>query len=336
MLYEPTTLANVARIIGETLQKHYGIDPAPIFEQVKIDTGAFRRPGARLPLSKMTRLWDMAVYMTDDQQFGLRAGARAEPSDFYVLGHAWLASATLRGALERLSRYAHVLSTAIARSEVVEEDGMIVYVESFPDPAIVINRTADEAGMVAFFKLCEIIRRDRVRPLRAELIFPADTARDYLEEFLGCPVTYGNEREKFYFSKEVFDEPLPGHIPDVLDSTSRIAEQYLESLDQSKVATEVRRLLVQMLPSGKADQDNVASRLYRSTSTLQRQLSAEGTSYRDILEGTRRSLAEKYLRDGHYTQAEIAYMVGFSDQSNFARAFKRWTGMSPGQFQKTA
>jgi AraC-like DNA-binding protein len=274
--------------------------------------------------------------MTDDQQFGLRAGSRAEPGDFYVLGHTWLASGTLRGALERLSRYAHVLSTAISSSEVVEKDGMIVYVESFPDPGIVINRTADEAGMVAFFKLCEIIKRERVRPLRAELVFPADTARGYLEEFLGCPVTYGNEREKFYFSKQLFEEPLPGHIPDVLDSTSRIAEQYLESLDQSKVATEVRRLLVQMLPSGKADQDNVANRLYRSTSTLQRQLNAEGTSYRDILESTRRSLAEKYLRDGNYTQAEIAYMVGFSDQSNFARAFKRWTGMSPGQFQKTA
>ena len=336
MLYEPTTLANVARLIGETLQKDYGIDPGPLFEQVKIDTSVFQRPGARVPLSKMTRLWDVAVYMTDDQQFGLRAGSRAEPGDFYVLGHTWLASGTLRGALERLSRYAHVLSTAISSSEVVEKDGMIVYVESFRDPGIVINRTADEAGMVAFFKLCEIIKRERVRPLRAELVFPADTARGYLEEFLGCPVTYGNEREKFYFSKQLFEEPLPGHIPDVLDSTSRIAEQYLESLDQSKVATEVRRLLVQMLPAGKADQDNVANRLYRSTSTLQRQLNAEGTSYRDILESTRRSLAEKYLRDGNYTQAEIAYMVGFSDQSNFARAFKRWTGMSPGQFQKTA
>jgi AraC-like DNA-binding protein len=89
-----------------------------------------------------------------------------------------------------------------------------------------------------------------------------------------------------------------------------------------------------MLPSGKTDQDRVASRLYRSTSTLQRQLSAEGTSYRDLLETTRRSLAEKYLRDGEHTQADIAYMIGFSDQSNFARAFKRWTGMSPGQFQK--
>jgi AraC-like DNA-binding protein len=336
MLYEPTTLANVARLIGETLQIDYGLDPAPVFEQVRIDTSKFRRPGSRVPLSKMTRLWDMAVYMTDDQQFGLRVGARAEPSDYYVLGHTWLASATLKGALERMCRYAHVLSTAIARGDVVEEDGMIVYVESFPDPEIVVNRTADEAGIVAFFKLCEIIKRERVRPLKVELVFPQDTARGYLEEFLDCPVTWGNEREKFYFSKEEFEEPLPGFIPDVLDSTSRIAEQYLESLDQSKVATDVRRLLVQMLPAGKADQDAIANRLYRSTSTLQRQLSAEGTSYRDILETTRRSLAEKYLRDGDYSQAEIAYMVGFSDQSNFARAFKRWTGMSPGQFQKSA
>ena len=336
MLYEPTTLSSVARLVGETLQRDYGIDPEPIFEQVRIDPAKFRRPGSRVPLSKMTRLWDTVTFITGDQQFGMKAGSRAEPSDFYVLGHAWLASATLRGALERLCRYAHVLSTAITQAEVTEEDGMVVFVESFPDPEIVVNRTADEAGIVAFFKLCEIVRREPVRPLKVELVFPADTARHYLDEFLQCPVSYGNEREKFYFSKEVFDDPLPGYIPDVLDSTSRIAEHYLESLDQSKVATEVRRLLVQMLPSGKADQDTIAGRLYRSTSTLQRQLTAEGTSYRDILETTRRSLAEKYLKDGDYTQAEIAFMIGFSDQSNFARAFKRWTGMSPGQFQKTA
>jgi len=199
-----------------------------------------------------------------------------------------------------------------------------------------VHRTADEAGIVAFFKLCQIIKREPVRPLKVELVFPEESARRYLDEFLECPVSYDNAEEKFYFSREAFEEALPGYIPDVLDSTSRIAERYLATLDSSKVATEVRQLLIQMLPSGKADQDRIASRLYRSTSTLQRQLTSEGTNYRDILESTRRSLAEQYLRDGGYTQAEIAFMVGFSDQSNFARAFKRWTGMSPGQFQKAA
>ena len=334
MLREPTTLANVARIIGTTLEKEYGIDPARLYEQLGIDASEFLRPGARVPVSKMTRLWDEAVYLTDDLQFGVKVGLRAQPSGAHALGHAWLASATLRGALEKYCRYAHVVSMACPGAEVVEEDGMVVYVEQIRDPSIVISRTALEFGIVAFFNFCEIIKREPVHPLKAELIFPYDVAHRYLEEFLQCFVTYGNEREKFYFSKEQFEERLPGYVPELLESSSRIAEEYLQSLDESTVATDVRRLLIQMLPSGKADQDKVASRLYRSTSTLQRQLSAEGTSYRDLLESTRRGLAENYLRDGKHTQAEIAYMVGFSDQSNFARAFKRWTGLSPGQFQK--
>jgi AraC-like DNA-binding protein len=327
-------MAAIARIIGVTLERDYGIDPARLYEQVKIDPSEFLRPGSRVPLSQMTRLWDTAVFITDDLQFGVKVGLRARPSGAHALGHAWLASATLRGALEKYCRYARVVSTAIPSAEVVEEEGMLVFVEEARDPSMPVSRTALEFGIVAFFKFCEIIKREPVHPLKAELIFPYDEAHRYLEEFLQCPVTYGNEREKFYFSKEEFEERLPGYVPEILEASSQIVEEYLQSLDQSKVATDVRRLLIQMLPSGKADQDKVASRLYRSTSTLQRQLSAEGTSYRDLLESTRRGLAEKYLRDGKHTQAEIAYMVGFSDQSNFARAFKRWTGMSPGQFQK--
>lgn len=65
-------------------------------------------------------------------------------------------------------------------------------------------------------------------------------------------------------------------------------------------------------------------------------VSAGGTSCRDILETTRRALAEKYLRYGDFSQAEVVFMAGFSDQSSFARAFTRWAGMSPGKFQKVA
>ena len=277
MLYEPTTLATIARLIGDTLESDYGIDPTPAYEQVNIDTGKFTRPGSRVPLSKMTKLWDTCVYITHDQQFGMKVGLRSEPSDYYVLGHAWLASATLRGGLERMCRYAHVLSTAIATVNVREEDGMIVFMERATDPAIIVHRTASEAGIASFFKLCEIINRAPVRALKAELVYPKETKRDYLEEFLQCPVTWGNKVEKFYFSKEQFEEPLPGSIPDVLDSTSRIAERYLETLDQSKVATEVRQLLIQMLPSGKADQESIAPARCSASSLPRAQIT--GTSW---------------------------------------------------------
>ena len=108
----------------DTLQQDYGIDPARLFEQAKIDPSEFERPGARVPLSKMTRLWDMAVFITGDQQFGLKAGIRARPSGAHALGHAWLASSTLRDALERYCRYAHVVSTAITHQD-TGPDGVV-------------------------------------------------------------------------------------------------------------------------------------------------------------------------------------------------------------------
>jgi AraC-like DNA-binding protein len=93
-------------------------------------------------------------------------------------------------------------------------------------------------------------------------------------------------------------------------------------------------LLIALLPSGKVDQDLVSSQLNRSTSTLRRQLKSEDLSYRDVLESTQRGLAETYLQDKRHSLAQIAYMLGFSEQSNFSRAFKRWTSMSPRQYQQ--
>ena len=111
MLYEPTILASVARMIGESLEGDYGIDPGPLFADLNIDTGKFLRPGARAPFTKMDELWRKAIAATSDPWFGFSVGERARPGDFFVLGHAWMASATLGGALGRLCRYSHVIIT---------------------------------------------------------------------------------------------------------------------------------------------------------------------------------------------------------------------------------
>ena len=149
-------------------------------------------------------------------------------------------------------------------------------------------------------------------------------------------MTFEGTDESWVFAAADATAPLTGSIPDVAEASDRIAANYIASLEEGAVAHDVRQALLQMLPSGKVDQESIAARLHRSRSTLQRQLGAEGTSYRDVLESTRQALAEKYLRNDDYTQAQVAFMVGFSDQSNFARAFKRWTGLSPGEYQKSA
>lgn len=336
MLFEPTTLSSVARLIGESLEGDYGIDPQPIFEELHVDTGKFIRPGARTPYVRMEALWQRGAAITNDPYFGFTVGKRATPNDFFVFGHAWLASSTLRGAFERLCRYGHVISNVIDGPVLLREGDRytLKYPNSSAQPDV--TRYAEDAGNVVLVNFVDIVTSRKVRPLKVSLILGPECASEKYDELFECPITFGCAEEEWIFAAEDLDELLPGSVPEITEATDRIARNYLEDLDHSKVATEVSRILIRMLPSGKVDQSEVASRMHRSKSTLQRQLSAEGTSYRDILESTRQALAKRYLADGDYSLAQIAFMTGFSDQSNFARAFKRWTGVSPGQYQKTA
>lgn len=336
MRFEPTTIASVARLVGETLEGEYGVDPQPVFAQIQIDTGKFHKPGARIAFTKMTGLWQRAVELSGDAEFGLRVGSRATPGDFFVLGHAWLASDSLHDAFQRLCRYFNVLTTLGHHMGVRELPERYALVEDGANRLGEPAQAAKDASFAALLRMCDFVTPRPVRPLRVALPQARDASPiDYADVF-GCPVSYDAGEECWEFDKSELDAALTGSIPDVAAATDRIADNYIASLEEGALAHDVRQMIVQLLPSGNVDQDTVASKLHRSRSTLQRQLSGEGTSYRDILESTRQALAEKYLRDGDYSQAEVAFMIGFSDQSNFARAFKRWTGMSPGQFQRAA
>lgn len=336
MLNEPTTIASVARLIGETLEVEYAMDPAPLYRELNIDTTKFFRPGSRIVFSKMNELWRRSAELTKDPEFGLKVGARVGPGDFFVLGHAWLASDTLHDGMQRLCRFINVLSTIGGHMCIRSHGDSYVLAETGDQRLVDPQQVAMDAGHMALLRLCDFVTPKKVRPLSVALRQPASASQVNYENFLECPVSFGAEVEVWTFASSDVEAPLSGAVPDVADATDRIAETYIASLDEGAVAHDVRQALIQTLPSGHVDQETIAQRLYRSRSTLQRQLGAEGTSYREILESTRQALAEKYLQDGEYTQAQVAFMVGFSDQSNFARAFKRWTGMSPGEYQKAA
>lgn len=336
MLSEPSTLINTARVIGNCLQEDYGIDPASLYADLDINTKEFFKPGARTSFKQMNQLWIDAAAAAGDPWFGFSVGKRATPSDFFVLGHAWMASGSLQGALNRLCRYIHVLTTVKSGMTLTEKEDGYVLSETTPEGAQVPSKFAVDAGLVALIGLIDTVTQETIRPKQVSLTISSDYESERYEELFQCPVSLGCDTESWLFASSDLEQPLSGSIPDVASATDRIAGDYIQSLEHNTIATSVSRMLIQTLPSGRSDQDTVARRLYRSRSTLQRQLSAEGTSYREILEETRRDLAERYLKEGDYSQAQIAFMVGFADQSNFARAFKRWTGVSPGEYQKAA
>lgn len=334
MLTEASSLANMAYLIGDALRDEYGVDPMPVFKDLGINPDGPASAGERISNKVLNQLWERAAEASGDIALGVKLGRKAQPSRYFVLGHAWLASSTLVDAMERLIRYEEIIDSGITDIRLEKEGDVYVVSETYPNPADYPGKLSLDMSIVSVIMLCEAAMHEPVLPVRLELLLPDDAPTNIYDGLINGPVVTGCERNALFFAAEDLERPLPGSIPDVVEATSSIAERYIASQVESKVAHQVRELLVQMLPSGSVDQEAVAARLFCSASTLQRQLSAEDTSYREVLESTRRDLAEAYLDEEKHSHAQIAFLVGFSDQSNFARAFKRWTGMSPGQYQK--
>lgn len=336
MLYEPSTLASATALVATSLRDDYGIDPEPIYRQADIPLAPPETPQLRYPLSKMRKLWELSREACGDAAIGFNTGRHAKPTHFYAFGYSWLASSTLLDAIQRLTRYTQVVSTASVVLSLTETADSYVLVSTFPDHANAPPKEGKDAGMTALLALCDIVAGKEICPSRVELACSATMGLETYREALRAPVFFDAEVGSIHFDKRVLLEPLPRSAPDVAKATDRIAEQYIETLDPQKVASQVRQLLIALLPAGKVDQDIVSSQLNRSTSTLQRQLNSEGLRYRDVLESTQRDLAETYLRDKKHSLAEVAYLLGFSDQGNFSRAFKRWTSMSPKQYLESS
>ena len=333
MLYEPTTLASITSLLATSLREEYGIDPEPVFLQAELPLPAPESPQLRYPLVKIRKLWALSREASGDEEIGLKTGWYAKPAHFYAFGYSWMASSTLLGAMQRLTRYFQLMSTASVDISLIETPDSYALTTFFPDASKAPPKEGIDCGMTAILALCDIVAEKEIRPIRGESMRSPTVHADAYRKALGAPIRFNADVGVLHFDKDVLRAPLPHGTPDIAKATDKIAEQYIESLDPHEVASQVRRLLIDLLPSGKADQELVSSRLNRSSSTLQRQLQGEGMNYRAVLESTQRSLAETYLREKKHSHAQIAYLLGYSEQSNFSRAFKRWTSMSPRQYQ---
>lgn len=333
MLYEPSTLASTTALLATSLGEEYGIDAEAVFSRAGLPLPPADSPQLRYPLAKIRELWALSLEATGDEAIGLKTGWYAKPTHFYAFGYSWLASSTLLGAMQRLTRYFRVLSTSVVDIGIRETEDSYALTAAFPDPSRSPPKEGIDCGLTALLALCEAVAEKPVRPIRVDLTCAADVHPEAYRTALAAPLNFGCDTGAFYFDKATLEARLPNAAPDIAKATDSIAELYMETLDPRKVASQVRRLLIELLPTGKVDQAAVSSRLNRSPSSLQRQLQAEGVSYREVLESTRRNLAESYLRKGRHSQAQIAYLLGFSEQSNFCRAFRRWNSMSPRQFQ---
>lgn len=171
-------------------------------------------------------------------------------------------------------------------------------------------------------------------PLRVELRRPVPVAGDgpYLEYF-GCQVLFGRQSLSLCFDLATMRQPLSGASRELAQYNDQIVMSYLQKLDRDDIVTRVRARIVAGLSGGSFHRAAVTASLHMSAGTLQVKLARSGLSFQQMLDDTRHDLALGYVEQSRLSITEIAFMPGFSDLSNFIRAFKRWTGQSPTEFR---
>jgi AraC-like DNA-binding protein len=151
-----------------------------------------------------------------------------------------------------------------------------------------------------------------------------------LERFLGCPVEFGASIDQIALSNETLALPLVTEDRHLLDTLQPICDEAAKERNTTKgtlrasVENEVQRLL----HHGKAQRETVANKLAMST-TLARRLADENTTYEEVVDQLRRSLALQYVKQPSLSLSQIAWLLGYEGSSSFNHAFLRWTGRSP-------
>jgi AraC-like DNA-binding protein len=317
--------------LAEALVNHYGIDPVPLYEAAGLDPASIGKAGVRYPFSALRRLWAEAMEATEDPCVGLVAGQHCRPTTMQILGFAWLASTSLERAMDRWARYHRVASTAAAVEWRDEEDYRVYRLRAAPglrNMPIVLG----EAGLAAILTMCRRASYPDLAPVWVRLRRPDPGHHGRYVDFFRSPVSFSQPENAIALRREDLKRPLPAGNLDLAADADRLLDRMMAEVDEGETTSRVRGLLVQHLSSGRLTEADVASRLNRSTSSLQRDLRAEGTTFRQLLEGTRRDMAERLLTSESRSIGQTAFMLGYSDQSTFTRAFRRWHGVSPGQF----
>jgi AraC-like DNA-binding protein len=334
MLYEPTTLAAAASAIADAVRQ-YGCDAATLFRRAELEPDAISEPGARYPMQKLTRLWGEARRETGDPCIGLIAGQKIKPPALHALGMSWLASPTLLDGLRRIERYVRIANSAM-RVTLEETDGQVVLTVGLEAEGVVAADEGVDMALAVIVRLCRLMTDRHFAPVLVTMRHADNGHVSQYIDYFQSPVSFDADRDSISFDAASLRQALPAGNRALASHNDRLAERYLATLNPERTRDRVRELLLTLMSSGDVNQETVASSLHLSVSSLQRQLKAEGITYRQILDDTRRSLAEDLVRENRYSLSQIAYLLGFSDQANFSRAFKRWTGKSPGVYMSHA
>ncbi len=310
----------------------YGIDPEPLFREAGVDPGVLFDQGARVPTQRSIRLTIRAAEAARDPYFGLKAADYFRPAHLGALGFAWLASSSLRTAFERLSRYARVIQERLTVE--LDEDERHFYVRIDAHVAVPNEALREDMQLSAMISFCRVIAGKHLNPARVccRQMAPEDAGKHFAL-FRG-PVEFSSPHTMLVLRLGDVDKRLTGSNDQLAQLNEHIVVKYLAHSARQDIVNRAKAAIIDGLAEGSVTEASAAEALHMTPRNLHRRLQKEGTSFKHLLTGVRKELAQQYIQDRSKTLTEISYLLGFSEASSFSRAFKGWTGQAPSEARR--
>jgi AraC-like DNA-binding protein len=309
-----------------------GHDPDPLLAAVGASPRALADPDARIPMSAGAGFLARAEAATGDNCIGLHIAEHADLRSVDVHFYAMTASATLRDAFDRLSRYQRLIHES-TRVDLVPVGNGVALRHLLPGGLSAPRHTA-EFLLAAWLRTGRLITATDWNPSEVRFAHVAPSSTGEIERFFRAPVLFATGENALVVPDDALVLPCIGADPALASFMDRYAHDHMPpGAPVEGVSDRVRSVVSAQLREGVANAAVTAGLLKMSVRTLNRTLAAEGTSYRVILDQLRHELATRHLADSRTSIGEVAFLLGFSELSAFYRAFKRWTGQTPADYR---
>lgn len=281
----------------------------------------------RIPLARQDELWEAFCEAAQDPLIGLRLGNALQVGHLDMVGALLMSCETLGEALEALLEYYPIVGEGGEFSLREEGEALrLVY-----QPHYQVRREERvEAVLASLAHMTRWITGERAQPLELRFAHAARAAEARYIELLGCPLRFACGENSLAFARDELTTPLIQANALMREHLRGLADALLQRLGQQSLSVRVQQQLRQQPRWGK---ERIAEQLELSGRHLNRKLAEEGTSFKLLRDQVLHQMAEQLLRDSPRL-VEVAEALGFSDESAFAKAFRRWSGITPGQFRQ--
>jgi len=308
------------------------LDADALLKQVGLSPVLLQSPQARISAKHYGALWRLVAQRLDDEFFG-QDSRRMKAGSFAMMCHALLGCKTLSHALERSLRFYALILDDISGS--LERRGAEARLELHDRSAAPRREFAHEVLLMLLHGVCCWLVGRRIPIQRAQFAYPEPPYGAEYRTMYSSNLEFRAPRTAIVFDASYLDLPIVQNERTVKEFLRIAPENILVKYKNgSSLGARIRRRLRQSLPGELPEFEALAGEMSMTPATLRRRLHEDGTSFQAIKDQLRRDIAIGHLSHSKRSTMDIGLELGFSERSAFHRAFKKWTGASPGEFRR--